>query len=257
MDMSVNPHSTLANLTIQATGFDPNFYARTLSCSFDVRSSPNRRYIIRVDYPYSFEGGTEAAAGVAGIIYETTISSDRFVIWIDPNANVDSSWWTNWEAVICVSGGSSDSFVEPLPRTTAQLRTDRLARIQSAFGFPLQTLAQVLRLSRAQLYKWLDPDKDIDLHEESRSRLLLIEDLALKWNSVSKIPLSTVAYEPLPHARNIVALLTRAYLDLDAIETALSLLADRVASIPMTISQNMHDRGFTRRPSYRSLPSDE
>jgi len=39
---------------------------------------------------------------------------------------------------------------------SAKRRVESLAAMQSALGLPMQTLAEILRVSRAQLYKWLD-----------------------------------------------------------------------------------------------------
>jgi hypothetical protein len=138
-----------------------------------------------------------------------------------------------------------------------KLRTDRLAKIQAAFGFSIQTLADVLRLSRAQLYKWLDPEKDIQLQQESRDRLQQIENLAARWLELSNASLNIVAREPLESGDNIIGLMSRARLDLPSIEAALDHMAGRVSLIPPSLSQQMRVRGFTRRPSAGSLPSDE
>jgi len=137
------------------------------------------------------------------------------------------------------------------------LRTDRLAQIQSAFGFPLQTFAAVLRISRAQLYKWLDPEKGIQLQLESRSRLQQIERVASQWLVQSNAPLSLAAREPLPRGGDIIGMLSCAKFDAASIEEALRYLAAKTADLPESISERMRDRGFSRRPSFRSLPSDE
>ena len=60
----------------------------------------------------------------------------------------------------------------------AQLRVDRLAFIQGAFGFSIQMLAEVLNISRAQIYKWLDMGNDVTLQDANLERINDIEQLS-------------------------------------------------------------------------------
>jgi len=235
-----NAELTGSSRTIQTMAYDRFFH----------------RYIIRFEYPHTIEGGTADVPVAGGLIYEAENPCDRLIVWSE-GALIDSSWWMNWELVRWAPVNTPHLFEVSTARTSPQLRTDRLAHIQSAFGFPLQTLAAVLRISRAQLYKWLDPEKAIELHEDSRCRLLAMENVASKWQGLTRSPLNGVAHEPLPQGGDIVSLLTRSDLRADAIDNALSQLADQIAMAPKTVSQRMHERGFGRRASIRSLPSDE
>jgi hypothetical protein len=140
--------------------------------------------------------------------------------------------------------------------SAATMRAERLAQIQAAFAFALQDLARVLGISRAQLYKWLDHERDIQLHEESRERLKQIEQFASHWRNLSLMPLNTLAHEPLPGGADIVTLMAAPTLNESAVVAALRELATRTASTPKSITEGMRERGFRRRPSARSLPSD-
>lgn len=163
-----------------------------------------------------------------------------------------------WRVVLHERYGAGTSSV---PCTTVesapaagQIRADRLAQIQSAFGFSLQDLARVLGISRAQLYKWLDPEREIQLHEDSRGRLNQILELASEWRRLSPLALNAFAHEPVPGASDIVALMSRPELDMDALRLGLHHLTARTT--PRTATEQLRERGFRRRPSASSLPSD-
>jgi DNA-binding transcriptional regulator YiaG len=139
----------------------------------------------------------------------------------------------------------------------AQLRVDRIAKIQASFGLPIQTLAEVLRISRANLYKWLDVTKEITLQEESVQRLNLIEKLAFLWQSLSKTPLRSIALDPLETGENIINLLSAAEIDRERVEHAFDVYANKLTQKSKSLSQRMLEAGYKPRPTHRSLPSDE
>lgn len=139
----------------------------------------------------------------------------------------------------------------------ATLRVGRLAGIQAAFGLTAKALAEVLRITRPNLYKWLDASKDITLQEANRQRLNTIERLAKKWRERSDAPLSSVAHEPLSEGLTALDMLTAEGLKEDAVVKAFDTLIEKLQGKPKTLSQRMAEAGFKRRPTYRSLPRDE
>jgi Transposase len=210
----------------------------------------------RLDYPHTVESGVQLIVDCAGTIHAQRITSSLVIIQTEAPAYTGSSLLGFLK---CMYTTGFSSVVAPRPslmRSAAELRAERLSYIQSAFEFPIQTLAQVLRISRAQLYKWLDREKEIHLHENSRDRLIALEELASFWLSLSKTPLSSVAYEPLPGGGNITNLLSENDLNIVAVQVAMRTLADTAGVAPKSITQQMHERGFKRRPSARSFPSD-
>jgi hypothetical protein len=214
-------------------------------------------------YPFSIEcaagvlvtvGGLVNVAGNASVhgaghcvFYVDTESDDAYI-----DASSDTFWSLLWSAE-SASDTASHSPMQSAPRG----RAERLAIIQAAFGFPMQTLARVLQVSRAQLYKWIDPQKEIQLHEESRTRLLAIEALANLWLSLSKTPLDRLARESLPEGADVLRLLSKRQLNEEAVAAAFRGLAESVVARPKTITQRMSEHGFARRSTPRSLPSDE
>lgn len=138
-----------------------------------------------------------------------------------------------------------------------QLRVDRLARIQAAFGLPLKTLAAVLCVSRAQLYKWFDASRDLSMRDDNAERLATIEALAQSWLQRSTQPLVVVGQEPVDNGSTIIDLLTRSKIDRAAVEHALDVLAEKLGDQPRTRGQRLRDAGFTRRRTHRSLPPED
>jgi hypothetical protein len=138
-----------------------------------------------------------------------------------------------------------------------QLRVNQLASIQSAFGLPIQALAEVLAVSRAQIYKWLDASNSVTLQESSQQRLSAVGRLASKWRKLSGTPLSRLVREPLADGSTVLQLLCSETIDERACEMAFVELARRLSGLAKPESQRMAEIGYTRRPSRRSLPSDE
>lgn len=154
-------------------------------------------------------------------------------------------------------GTDSDAtkLVAAPPQRTGTTRLHRLTRIQAAFGFPIKTLADTLKRSRTQLYKWLDSNEDVDLQGESLQRLDQITRLAERWLAESSAPLASVAREPLPSGHTITALLSEPVLDDAAILDGFKHLAELARTKPASSSQQLVQRGFERRR--RQLPNDD
>ena len=129
-------------------------------------------------------------------------------------------------------------------------------KIQAAFGVSIQMLAEILNVSRPQLYKWLDPAKDIALQDASRSRLDSVKELADYWGGLTQQPLGPWLKEG-GEAAPLLALLCEDPLPVDAIRREMAAQSNRVSEAQKSHSERLRDAGFRRRPSVRSLPSDE
>lgn len=129
--------------------------------------------------------------------------------------------------------------------------------IQAVLGLPLGELAQVLGLSRADLYKWLDDPGDMKLPEGFRRRLRAVERIAGRWRERSGAPFVSVAHEPLAAGQSAFSMLVADLIDEAAIVGAFDELLLRLNVRPRSRSQRLADAGFTRRPSVRALPSDD
>lgn len=138
-----------------------------------------------------------------------------------------------------------------------QLRVERIARIQAAFGLPVKTLASVLRVSRAQLYKWFDATRDLSIQGDNAERLVIMEALAQSWRRRSTQPLVAVGQEPIEHADTIIDLLSRPKIDRDAVEHAFDVLAEKLVDRPKTRGERLREAGFTRRRTHRSLRPED
>ena len=139
----------------------------------------------------------------------------------------------------------------------ARLRVDRLSSMQASLGFTIQDLAVVLGITRPQLYKWLDATNEIRLQEASSARLALVERIAKEWSSRSNAPLGPLSKEPLKSGTNVFAMLTTEAISEAAVIAAFDELRAKLYEKPKSRSQLLREAGFTRRPSVRSLPSDE
>lgn len=194
----------------------------------------------------AFDFGTDAISW--------TTTSDYHVVVSSPD-DVYAQWFSLWARA---TGGTHAAAPDATAQgvSVAQLRVDRLSSIQAAFGFPVQTLADVLGISRAQIYKWLDVSNNLTLQDGSQQRLVMIDRLARKWRELSRSPLSSVAREPLANGGTVLQLLSNAAIDEATVESALHELAAPLAGSP-TKTQRMIKAGYTRRPSRRALPSDE
>jgi hypothetical protein len=211
--------------------------------SNSARAQAGMCQIVQVDSPY----------WIADQLAPTS-----FMLWdqIDtPNAPLLGTMWQH-----ATSGCEQASRAIRAPRTSAQeqaaRRVHRLVAIQGALGLSTQALAQVLQISRAQLYKWIDPSRIIELQQASVKRLTSLEALASKWASTSSMPLSAVAYEPVMGDRTIIDLLSSDSLDDAEIHNAFSSLAQRASGQGPSLTDRLKRAGFrARRPG--PLPSDE
>lgn len=168
----------------------------------------------------------------------------------------DADSWSRW------SKASKEAFqtaaiAKAAPSAAAKLRVERLATLQAALGLSTSELAQALSLSRPGLYKWLDTSSDVKLQGASRERLSAVERIAKQWRERSTAPLSSVSNEPLADGRTVLAMLVADHVDEAAVVGAFDELLAKLASKPKTRSQKLADAGFKRRPSAKSLPSDE
>jgi DNA-binding transcriptional regulator YiaG len=144
-----------------------------------------------------------------------------------------------------------------LSTATARLRSERVAALQAVLGLTMRDLAAVLGITRQQLYKWIDEANDVKLQEASRIRLSLVERLSREWLARSTIPLSAVVHEALAAGGTLFDRLSGPSIDSPAVIAAFDEIGQRLQGRPKTPSERMAESGFTRRPSARSLPSDE
>jgi transposase-like protein len=139
----------------------------------------------------------------------------------------------------------------------AARRVERLTEIQAKLGLSMQMLAEILRISRPQLYKWFDVENSISLQKNSIRRLDEIEQLARKWSAISAAPLKSWVHEQIDGGRSLFDLLKVEPLPIAEVERAFLQIAASIAKVPKSRSARMQAAGFTRRKSHRSLPSDE
>ncbi len=175
----------------------------------------------------------------------------------DPNAFAIDELFAN------ATGGESRKVVPIQPRLAAvaaaqaAARVARLTEIQVALGTTLQALAEILRISRPQLYRWIDPNQIVRLQAESAARLERIEQLARRWSARSSSPLGGWLRERVGRERTLLDLLTAANLNIEEIDRVFEAIAQRVQNAPKSRAQRLREAGFTRPPTYRTLPSDE
>ena len=141
-------------------------------------------------------------------------------------------------------------------RAVSQLRVERLARIQGVLGISTQDFAEILRMSRAGLYKWLDASKNIEIHEANLSRLNEIERLTSAWKKYSNAPLKPALREMLASGKTVYELLTAESIDKAATMDAFNEIAERLQTKPKSWARRMSDAGFTRRPVVRLSPDE-
>ena len=170
----------------------------------------------------------------------------------------DSDVWTHWaKHVEAVFHRALAAPPPPAPTAAAKLRVQRLADMQAAIGLPTRDLAGVLRISRQALYQWFDASREIKLQEASRTRFAVIERIAKRWREQSSSALGAVAYEPLESGSTMLSMLTAPNIDEDGVFAAFGELLAKLHRKPKSRSQRLTEAGFKRRPSLRSLPSDE
>jgi len=142
-------------------------------------------------------------------------------------------------------------------RAQAARRVERLTEIKANLGLSMQTLAEMLHVTRPTLYKWFDAEKLISLQKDSVRRVDKIEQLAQKWRATSVAPLGPWLRERIDGGSSMLDLLMVEPLPTVEIERAFMQIAARIVQAPKSRSARLREAGFTRRASHRSLPSDE
>jgi transcriptional regulator with XRE-family HTH domain len=169
----------------------------------------------------------------------------------------DADSWSRWSKASKEAFQKAAVAAKAPPSAAARLRVERLAALQAALGLSTSDLAQALGLSRPGLYKWLDASSDVKLQGASRERLAAVERIAKQWRERSTAPLSSVSNEPLADGSTVLAMMMADQVDEAAVVGAFDELLAMLAGKPKTRSQKLADAGFRRRPSAKSLPSDE
>jgi DNA-binding transcriptional regulator YiaG len=109
--------------------------------------------------------------------------------------DINDVWWEiiDWHETPLlpkVPTASQDADQQELSVSTSIGTKERLERIQNAFGLTLARLADVLDISRATLYTWLDQDKKIN--KTSRAALERLEHRAQLWAERCSFPPGTL-----------------------------------------------------------------
>jgi DNA-binding transcriptional regulator YiaG len=219
--------------------------------------------------PMQFYGGGETHL-IGSYRMRTKLSGARTVLIVDrdvllatsaiPTVTVedfDADSWSRWSKASKEAFQEAAAAAKAAPSAAARLRVERLAALQAALGLSTSNLAQALGLSRPGLYKWLDASSDVKLQGASRERLAAVERIAKQWRERSTAPLSSVSNEPLADGRTVLAMMVADQFDEAAVVGAFDELLAKLAAKPKTRSQKLAEAGFKRRPSAKSLPSDE
>ena len=169
----------------------------------------------------------------------------------------DAESWSRWSTASRDAFQKATTAAKEVPSAAARLRVERLTALQAALGLSTSELAQALGLSRPGLYKWLDTSSDVKLQGASRERLAAVERIAKQWRERSTAPLSSVSNAPLADGRTVFAMMIVDQVDEAAVVGAFDELLAMLARKPKSRSQRLAESGFKRRPSAKSLPSDE
>ena len=229
--------------------------------SFHAPASPMRFYGGGEGYIIgagSYCMGTNIMTGAtrAVVLLDLDLATSAVAaVELEDDYSADS--WLRWSEAAKTAFEKATSEDKAVPSAAARLRVERLAAIQAMLGLSTSDLAQALGLSRPGLYKWLDASNDVKLQEASRERLATVERIAKQWRERSTAPLSSVAHEPLADGRTILAMMVAEQIDEAAVVGAFEELTAKLAGKPKTRSQKLADAGFKRRPSAKSLPSDD
>lgn len=205
----------------------------------------------------SYRMGTKLTGARTVLIVETDTLGATSAIPTVTTEDFDVDSWSRWSKAAQEAFRKAAAVANAAPSAAARLRVERLAALQAALGLSTSNLAQVLGLSRPGLYKWLDVFNDVKLQGASRERLAAVERIAKLWRERSTAPLSSVSNEPLADGRTVLAMMVADQFDEDAVLGAFDELLAKLAGKPKTRSQKLADAGFKRRPSAKSLPSDE
>ncbi|HJV70051.1 hypothetical protein [Ideonella sp.] len=205
----------------------------------------------------SYRVGTKSTGARTVLIVDTDVLLATSAIPTVTVEDFDADSWSRW------SKASKDAFqkaaaaAKATPSAAARLRVERLAALQAALGLSTSNLARALGLSRPGLYKWLDASSDVKLQGASRERLAAVERIAKQWRERTTAPLSSVSNEPLADGRTVLTMMVADQFDEAAVAGAFDELLAKLAGKPKTRSQKLAEAGFKRRPSAKSLASDE
>lgn len=122
--------------------------------------------------------------------------------------------------------------------------------IQERFSISIGELARVLRVSRPTIYAWLEGGAR--LKPENRARLARLRNIALSWDSHSRLPLRDFVQEAPPGMPSLLDLLSAGSLDEAAIHAAFQRLAPlvqaREAARPPSIREIFARHGIAPEP---------
>ena len=219
--------------------------------------------------PMQFHGGGEMHR-IGSYRMGTTTGASRIVLIVDkdvllatsaiPTVTVedfDAEPWSRWSKASTDAFQKAAAAAKEAPSAAARLRVERLTALQAALGLSMSDLARALGLSRPGLYKWLDTSSDVKLQGASRERLAAVERIAKQWRERSTAPLSSVSNEPLADGHTVFTMMIVDQIDEAAIVGAFDELLVMLAGMPKARGQRLAEAGFKRRPSAKSLPSDE
>ncbi|MBI5920898.1 MAG: hypothetical protein HY847_04515 [Betaproteobacteria bacterium] len=199
--------------------------------------------LVDIDYPTSGAAVSMEMEPAGQLIHDQTPLAERS--------------WARWSEATKIWLQKPQKIKKATFSASAKLRVDRLSNLQATLGLPNLELAKSLGITRQSLYNWLDVSKEIVLQEINRDRLTAIERVANLWSTLTTVPLSSVSHEPIDNGVTILQLLSEAKVDELRIANALKNLAERLQFRAKSLGQRMAEAGYKRRPSARSLPSDE
>ena len=206
----------------------------------------------------SYRMGTKpTGAARTVLIVDTDVLLATSAIPTVTGEDFDAESWSRWSTASRDAFQKATTAAKEVPSAAARLRVERLTALQAALGLSTSDLAQALGLSRPGLYKWLDTSSDVKLQGASRERLAAVERIAKQWRERSTAPLSSVSNEPLADGPTVFAMMIADQIDEAAVVGAFDELLAMLAGKPKTRSQRLAEAGFKRRPSSRSLPSDD
>ena len=206
----------------------------------------------------SYRRGTQpTGAARTVLIIDTDVLLATSAIPTVTVEDFDAESWSRWSKASMDAFQEATTAAKKAPSAAARLRVGRLNALQAALGLSTSNLAQALGLSRPGLYKWLDASSDVKLQGASRERLAAVERIAKQWRERSTAPLSSVSNEPLADGRTVLAMMVADQVDEAAVVGAFDEFLGKLAGKSKTRSQKLAEAGFKRRPSAKSLPSDE
>ena len=206
----------------------------------------------------SYRMGTKpTGAARTVLIVDTDVLLATSAIPTVTGEDFDAESWSRWSTASMDAFQKATTAAKEVPSAAARLRVERLTALQAALGLSTSDLALALGLSRPGLYKWLDTSSDVKLQGASRERLAAVERIAKQWRERSTAPLSSVSNEPLADGPTVFAMMIADQIDEAAVVGAFDELLAMLAGKPKTRSQRLAEAGFKRRPSSRSLPSDD